>query len=383
MRRALFTPDHEEFRSLVRSYLARSVLPVYNEWESAGAVPRRLFRDLGELGVMGVNIPIAYGGAGCADYRYNVVLQEETGRANVVLGALRTHLDVVLPYFLTVANAEQQGRWLPGIATGEIYTAIAMTEPGAGSDLAGIRTTAVRRGDGYVLNGSKTFISGGEHADLVVVVARTSAPTPEDRRGGLSLFVVEAGSSGFVKGPRLAKLGLRTQDTTELFFDELHVPAANLLGEPGTAFRHLTGNLAQERIAIAVGSVAQARAALALTVDHTTGRTAFGTTVSAFQNTKFVLAGVSTEIEAAQAMLDLAVSELLEGRLSGADAARVKLFCTEMQARSLDSCLQLFGGYGYMLESPIARLYADARATRIYAGTSEIMRTIIAKSLGL
>jgi len=383
LRRVLFSPDHEEFRSLVRSYLTRSILPVYDEWERVGVVPRQLFRELGELGVMGINIPVEYGGAGCADYRYNVVLQEETGRANVVLGALRTHLDVVLPYFLTVANAEQRQRWLPGIAEGVLYTAIAMTEPGAGSDLAGIRTTAVAEGDVYVLSGSKTFISGGEHADLVIVVARTSPPDPVDRRAGLSLFVVEAGMPGFEKGPRLAKLGLRTQDTTELFFDEVRVPAANLLGEPGRAFEYLTGNLAQERLAIAVGSVAQARSALALTIDHTSGRSAFGTTLSAFQNTKFVLAGVSTEIEAAQAMLDLAVSELLEGRLSGPDAARVKLFCTEMQARSLDSCLQLFGGYGYMLETPIARLFADARATRIYAGTSEIMRSIIAKSMGL
>ncbi|MFF0041392.1 acyl-CoA dehydrogenase family protein [Streptomyces mirabilis] len=382
MRRELFTADHEAFRQLVREFVAKEVVPHYTEWEHAGRLPRELFEKLGSLGVLGMSIPEAYGGAGLDDYRYNVVLQEEAARALVTLGTVRTQLDVVLPYFLAYADEDQRERWFPGLAAGRLLTAVAMTEPGTGSDLAGIRTTAVRDGDAYVLNGAKTFITGGLLADLVIVVARTSTD-PDDRRAGLTLLVVEDGMPGFTRGRVLDKMGIKVQDTVELSFDEVRVPVANRLGEEGAAFGHLGHNLPQERMTVAVGSVAQARAALETTLAYVKEREVFGTPVASFQNTKFELAAVAAEIEAAQTMLDRAVRELVDGELSGADAAKVKLFCTEMQARAVDRCLQLFGGYGYILEYPIARLYADARITRIYAGTSEVMKVIIAKSLGL
>ncbi|MGC9542107.1 acyl-CoA dehydrogenase family protein [Streptomyces sp. UG1] len=382
MRRDVFTADHETFRELVRDVVAKEVVPHYAEWEKAGRLPRPFFARLGSLGLLGTAIPERYGGGGQPDYRYNVVLQEEAARALVTLGTVRTQLDVVLPYFLTYANDEQRERWFPGLASGKLLTAIAMTEPGTGSDLAGIRTTAVRDGDSYVLSGAKTFITGGLLADLVIVVARTSTD-PDDRRAGLTLLVVEDGMPGFTRGRVLDKMGIKVQDTVELAFDGVRVPVANRLGEEGRAFEYLGHNLPQERMTVAVGSVAQARAALDTTIAYVKDRKVFGSPVASFQNTKFELAAVAAEVEAAQAMLDRAVLELVEGRLSGADAAKVKLFCTEMQARAVDRCLQLFGGYGYMTEYPIARLYADARITRIYAGTSEVMKVIIAKSLGL
>jgi acyl-CoA dehydrogenase len=340
-----------------------------------------VFRRLGELGVMGMNMPAEHGG-GDQDYLFNVVLQEETAHAGVTVGSLRTHLDVVLPYFRRYADADQQARWFPGIARGELMTAIAMTEPDTGSDLAAVRTTASRDGDRYVLNGSKTYITGGALADLVIVLARTSTD-PTDRRRGLTLLVVEDGTAGFEKGRKLEKIGLRAQDTVELFFRDVVVPVANRLGEQDVAFGYLGSNLPQERLAIAVGAVAQSRAALDLTVDHVRNRSIFGRALADFQNTKFELAAVSAEVEAGQALLDAAVRELVAGELSSADAARVKLFCTEMQGRVVDRCLQLFGGFGYIAEAPIARLYADARVSRIYGGTSEVMKSIIGKSLGL
>ncbi|MBV9090964.1 MAG: acyl-CoA dehydrogenase family protein [Mycobacteriaceae bacterium] len=382
MRRDLFTDDHEAFRRLARDFVAKEVVGHYPEWERAGRMPREVFKQLGALGLLGMAIPEEYGGAGVPDYRYNVVLQEEAARALVTLSTVRTQLEVILPYFLHYANEEQRARWFPGLAAGTLLTAIAMTEPGTGSDLAGMRTTAVRDGDGYVLNGAKTFITGGIQADLVIVVART-ATDPENRRKGLSLLVVEDGMAGFSRGRELEKMGCRVQDTAELAFTDVRVPAANLLGEEGEAFGYLGHNLPQERLTVAVGSVAQARSALTETVGYVKSRRAFGAPVASFQNTKFELAAVSAEIEAAQAMLDRAVRDHVDGELSGADAARVKLFCTEMQARVVDRCLQLFGGYGYMMEYPIARLYTDARVARIYAGTSEVMKVIIAKSLGL
>ncbi|WP_328935638.1 MULTISPECIES: acyl-CoA dehydrogenase family protein [unclassified Streptomyces] len=382
MRRDVFTDDHEAFRGLARDFIATEVVPHYAEWEEDGRLPRALFEQLGSIGLLGTAVPEEYGGAGLADYRYNVVLQEEAARALVTLGTVRTQLDVVLPYFLAYADRGQRERWFPGLVSGKLLTAIAMTEPGTGSDLAGIRTTAVRDGDAYVLNGAKTFITGGLLAGLVIVVARTSTD-PDNRRAGLTLLVVEDGMPGFTRGRVLHKMGIKAQDTVELAFDDVRVPVANRLGEEGAAFGYLGHNLPQERMTVAVGSVAQARAALDMTIAYVKERKAFGKTVASFQNTKFELAAVAAEVEAAQAMLDRAVLELVAGVLSGPDAAKVKLFCTEMQARAVDRCLQLFGGYGYMLEYPIARLYADARITRIYAGTSEVMKVIIAKSLGL
>jgi acyl-CoA dehydrogenase len=382
LRRDLFTDDHEAFRQLARDFVEKEVVPHYPVWEKTGRMPRDVFKQMGALGMLGMAIPEEYGGAGVPDYRYNVVLQEEAARALVTLSTVRTQLEVILPYFLHYANGEQRRRWFPGLAAGTLLTAVAMTEPGTGSDLAGMRTTAVRDGDTYVLNGAKTFITGGMQADLVVVVARTSTD-PENRRRGLTLLVVEDGMPGFSRGRELEKMGCKVQDTAELAFSDVRVPLSNRLGEDGEAFGYLGHNLPQERLTVAVGSVAQARSALTATIKYVKNRKAFGTPVASFQNTKFELAAVSAEIEAAQAMLDRAVRDHVDGELSGADAARVKLFCTEMQARVVDRCLQLFGGYGYMMEYPIARLYTDARVARIYAGTSEVMKVIIAKSLGL
>ena len=382
MRRTLFDADHEDFRQLVRQVLEREVVPAYEQWRQDHIVPRDLFRTLGRVGIMGFAVPEEFGGGGRRDYRYNVVIQEETARAVVTLGGLRTHLDIVLPYFLEFSDDDQRRRWFPGLASGDLYTAIAMSEPGVGSDLAGISTTATRDGDTYVVNGAKTFITGGELADLVVVVARTDRD-PTDRRAGLTLLVVEKGMPGFSVGRRLEKIGLSTQDTVELAFDSVRVPAANRLGAEGTGFAALTHNLAQERLAIAVGAVGQARTAVEQTVRYVRDRMVFGKSLAQFQNTKFELAAVATEVEAGQALLDRAVSAHLDGALTTADAAMAKLFCTEMQGRVVDRCLQLHGGYGYVTEYPIARMYADARVSRIYGGTSEVLKTIISKSLGL
>lgn len=382
MRRDLFTSDHEAFRELVREFVEKQIVPDYPDWEKAGQMPREIFAAMGDLGMLGIALPEEHGGAGIRDYRYNVILQEEAARALVTLGTVRTQLDVILPYFLEYADPAQRDRWFPGLATGRLLTAVAMTEPGTGSDLAGIRTTAVRDGDHYILNGAKTFITGGLLADLVIVVARTGTD-PDNRRAGLTLLVVENGMPGFERGRMLEKMGCKVQDTMELSFTDVRVPVANRLGDEGAAFGYLGHNLPQERLTVAVGSVAQARAAITATVDYTKQRKAFGTPVSSFQNTKFELAAMSAEVEAAQTMIDRAVLDLVDGVLSAPDAARVKLFCTEMQARVVDRCLQLFGGYGYMMEYPIARLYTDARVARIYAGTSEVMKMIIARDLGV
>ena len=382
MRRDIYTEDHEAFRGLAREFIEKEIAPHYAEWEKAGQMPREIFEKLGALGILGVAIPSAYGGAGLRDYRYNAVLQEEAARALVTLSTVRTQLDVILPYFLEYADEQQRERWFPRLASGALLTAIAMTEPGTGSDLAGMRTSAVRDGDDYLLSGAKTFITGGLLADLVIVVARTSTD-PDNRRAGLTLLVVEDGMPGFERGRVLDKMGCKVQDTVELSFDQVRVPAANRLGAEGAAFGYLGNNLSQERMTVAVGSVAQARAAITATIDYVKERKAFGKPVSSFQNTKFELAAMSAELEAAQTMVDRAVLDLVAGELSGPDAARVKLFTTEMQGRVVDRCLQLFGGYGYMTEYPITRLYTDARVARIYAGTSEVMKVIIAKSLGL
>ncbi|WP_370615306.1 acyl-CoA dehydrogenase family protein [Mumia qirimensis] len=381
MRRTLYDQEHEDFRLMVRKFLQDEVVPVYADWEDEGLVPRSFFERLGELGVMGLTIPEQYGGAGEASYRFGAVLSEEVSAALVATGPLRCHLDVVLPYFLAYANDEQRQRWFPGLAAGHLLTAVAMTEPGAGSDLSAIRTRARRDGDAYVLDGAKTFITGGMLADLTIVVARTS--DEENPRQGLSLLVVESGMDGFTRSGPMKKLGMHVQDTAELFFDGVRVPVTNLLGEEGRAFEHLGNNLPKERLGIAVTAVANAKAAVELAKAYVQDRRAFGKRIAEFQNTRFELASVTTELDAAQLMVDHGVAELDEGRLSPVDAAKIKLFATEVQGRAIDRCLQLFGGYGYMAEYPISRLYADARVTRIYGGTSEVMRTIIAKSLGI
>lgn len=382
MFRDVYTADHDAFRETVRQFIGKEIVPHIPEWETAGVVPRELYRKTAELGINGLQIAEEYGGGGVEGFRFNAVVLEETGYAAATVGGLQVHLNTVLPYFLEYASDEQKARWFPGFANGDLVTAIAMTEPGTGSDLAGMSTTAVRDGDNYVLNGAKTLITGGINADLVIVAARTGKSS-DNRRKGLSLLVVEADMAGFLRGRNLDKMGLKAQDTAELMFDNVRVPAANLLGVEGDAFTMLTANLPQERLTVAIAAQATATAALNLAIDYVKDRKVFGQRVADFQNTKFVLADCATDLEAAQALADRALVALDDGRLSVADAAKVKLFCTENQARIIDKCLQLHGGYGYMSEYPIARLYTDARVSRIFGGTSEVMRSIISKSLNL
>jgi len=382
MRGRADSDEQQAFRRSVRAFLTERVVPHVAEWEAAKCVPKSLYAEFGHLGVMGIRIPQEFGGSGETSFSYNVILGEEVMRTGAVSGALQLHLNVVLPYFLELATPEQKARWFPDFVSGESVTAIAMTEPGTGSDLAGISASAVLEGDSYVLNGAKTFITGGMNADLVVVVARTSR-SETDRRAGLTLLVVEEGMEGFSRGRNLDKLGLKSQDTTELFFDDVRVPVANRLGAEGNGFAYLTANLPAERMSIAISAQASSERAIELTLDYTRERKAFGTPIASFQNTKFVLAGLSAKVEAGRHLVDRAIEELDARTLTVADAARVKLFTTEVQAEVMDACLQLHGGYGYMLEYPISRMYADARVSRIYGGSSEIMKVIIAKDLGL
>ncbi|MDW3216784.1 MAG: acyl-CoA dehydrogenase family protein [Ilumatobacteraceae bacterium] len=380
--RDLFDDEHDAFRASFAGFVANEVTPNYLQWEDDGIAPRELYARAGEYGFVGMAIPEEFGGGGSTDFRFNQVIAEEFAAAGIGgagLG-LTLHNDITTPYFLEVCNDEQRERWLPGIASGELITAIAMTEPGTGSDLAGVTTTALRDGDEYVLNGSKTFITNGINADLVIVVAKTD---PSERHAGMSLLVVERDMPGFERGRNLDKIGMHSQDTAELFFTDVRVPVANLLGEEGKGFNYLTANLAQERLSIAVTGVATARAALGWTVDYVNDRVAFGKPIGSFQNTKFVLAEIKTEVDVAQAYVDQCVMRLNAGTLSASDAAQAKLFCSELQNRAVDRCLQLFGGYGFMTEYPIARAYVDSRVTSIYGGTSEVMKTIVAKSLGL
>jgi alkylation response protein AidB-like acyl-CoA dehydrogenase len=380
--RTLFEEEHDAFRESFAAWVANEVTPYYMEWEREGLTPREMFSSAGKYGFVGIAIPEEYGGGGSRDFRFNQVIAEEFAAAGIGgsgLG-LTLHNDVCTPYFLEYCNEEQRDRWFPGIASGELITAVAMTEPGTGSDLASIATTAARDGDEYVLNGSKTFITNGINSDLVVVAAKTD---PSQRHTGMSLLVVERGMAGFERGRNLEKVGLHSQDTAELFFNDVRVPVTNRLGEQGQGFRYLSHNLAQERMSIAITGVSMARAALGWTLDYVKERTAFGASIGSFQNTKFVLAEVKTEVDVAQAYIDQCVLALNAGTLDASEAAEAKLFATELQTRVIDRCVQLFGGYGYMIEYPIARAYIDARVTTIYGGTSEIMKTIIAKSIGL
>src|SRR5271169_5387158 len=385
MRRTLFDDVHEDFRASFRTFLEREVLGEegrYGEWERAGIVPREVFALAGRGGFLGMAVPERYGGASAEDFRLNLVIGEETQRAGVGgfgLG-ITLHNDICLPYFLTYCTEEQRERWLPGIVSGELITALAMTEPGIGSDLAAMSTTAIRDGEHYVLNGSKTFITNGINADLVIVAAKTD---PRERHRGISLLVAERGMDGFERGRKLPKLGQHAQDTAELSFEDVRVPAENLLGQEGEGFIHLVSNLPQERLSIAASAVAAAEAALDWTLTYVRERQAFGQPIGSFQNSRFTLAQLHSEVQVARIYLDRCVEALDAGELSPEDAAGAKWWCTELQGRVVDACLQLHGGYGYMLEYPIARAYADARVTRIYGGANEIMKEIIGRSLGL
>ncbi|MFY9809293.1 MAG: acyl-CoA dehydrogenase family protein [Pseudonocardiaceae bacterium] len=382
MRRRLYEPEHEAFRESVRTFLAKEITPQLAAWDAEGIVPRELFTTAGAAGFLGMAIPAEFGGGGVADFRFNAALDEEimrVGAAGAGLG-LSLHNDICLPYFLDLATAEQQQRWLPGIASGKLITAIAMTEPGIGSDLAGMATTAVRKADHYLVNGSKTFITNGINADLVITAVKTD---PRQRHQGMSLLVLERGMAGFERGRKLVKLGQHAQDTAELFFRDVQVPVENLLGTQGSGFAHLVDRLPQERLSMAVAGVAAAQAAMELTLAYVKERKAFGQPIGSFQNTRFRLAEMATEIDIAQAFTDRCIEALNAGELTVADAAKAKWWCTELQGRVVDGCLQLHGGYGYMLEYPIARAFADARVTRIYGGTTEIMKEVIGRSLGL
>ncbi|MDQ6525904.1 acyl-CoA dehydrogenase family protein [Nocardioides sp. LHD-245] len=383
MRRTVFDEDHESFRQTIRSFIEAEVVPHYQEWFEQGIVPRDFYLKLGELGTFGIEVPEEYGGAGIESFKFAAVQYEEMSRAGVSFGGSSTHVALCLPYILKLATEEQKKRWLPGFVTGETMFAIAMTEPGTGSDLAGMTTTAKRDGDGYVLNGAKTFITGGVHADRVIVCARTSPPLENNRRFGISLFVVDTTSDGYTVGRKLDKIGLRTSDTAELSFSDVRVPAEDLLGEENEGFGYLGQNLPQERLGIAFGAYAQAAAAVRFTTQYVEERKVFGQPVAHFQNTKFELAACQAEVDAAQAVADRALEAHDLGQLTAVEAASAKLFCTEVASRVIDRCLQLHGGYGYMNEYPIARLYADNRVNRIYGGTSEVMKLIIAKSMGL
>ncbi|MGQ0434273.1 MAG: acyl-CoA dehydrogenase family protein [Microthrixaceae bacterium] len=382
MQRTLFEPEHEMFRASVRAFIAKEVAPFHDAWERAGIVDRSMFTKAGAQGFLGMAVSEEHGGGGVTDFRYNLVIAEEIQRAGVNAAGLgwTLHNDICLPYFLTLTNDEQKARWLPGICSGELITAIAMTEPGIGSDLASMTTSALLDGDHYIVNGSKTFITNGINADLVITAVKTD---PKERHAGMSLLVLERGMDGFDRGRNLDKIGMHAQDTAELFFTEVHVPVANRLGEEGSGFRSLVTKLPQERLSIAATGVAAAATALDLTLGYVKERTAFGTPVGSFQNSRFRLAEMATEIEIAQTFIDRCVLGLNAGTLTAEEAAMAKWWCTELQKRVMDTCLQLHGGYGYMTEYPIARAYADARITTIYVGTTEIMKEIIGKSLGV
>ena len=381
MQRKHYDEDQVAFADAVRTFIGKQLQPHYLEWEAAGLAPRELFAEAGASGFLGMAIPEQYGGGGAADFRFNQVLGEELALAGIGgagLG-LTLHNDICLPYFLRYCTEEQRQRWLPGIASGELITAVAMTEPGAGSDLAGIRTSARLDGTDLIVNGAKTFITNGINADLVITAVRTG---PE-RHKGLSLVVVERGMPGFERGRNLDKLGLHSQDTAELFFTDVRVPPENVLGELGTGFYSLVANLPQERMSLAISGLASARAALNWTIDYVRQRKAFGNPIGALQNTRFVLAEIDTEIDVTQAYVDRCVLALNADELTPEDAAKAKWWATELQGRVIDRCLQLHGGYGYMQEYPIGRAYADARVTRIYGGATEVMKEIIGRSLKL
>ena len=379
MQRDIFEAEHDAFRDTVRTFLAREAIPHHEQWEADGQVDRAVWKAAGAAGLLGTDVPEEYGGGGVPDFRYNAVVTEEICRAGTTGLGFSLQNDVTAPYLLRLATEEQKRRWLPGFCSGEIITAIAMTEPGTGSDLQGIKTTAKRNADGdWVLNGAKTFITNGILADLVIVVAKTD---PDAGSRGFSLLVVERGMAGFERGRRLKKVGLKAQDTAELSFTDVHVPAANLLGEEGRGFGYLMQNLAQERLSIAVGAIAGASRALELTVDYTKDRTAFGSPVSAFQNTRFELAEMDTEVTVTQVFVDRCIRGHVEHELAAPDAAKAKWWATDVQNRVVDRCVQLHGGYGYMLEYPIAKAFVDSRVQSIYGGTNEIMKEIIGRSL--
>jgi len=378
LKREIFTPEHDAFRETVRTFAEKEIVPHHERWEGQGVVDREVWLAAGRQGLLGFAMPEEYGGGGTDDRRYNAVLAEELAKVGATGPAFPLHNDIVGPYLLSLATPEQKQRWLPGYCAGEIITAIAMTEPGAGSDLQGIRATATPApdGDGWILNGQKTFISNGILSDLVIVVARTD---PDAGHRGISLLVVERGMAGFERGRNLEKIGQKAQDTAELFFSDVHVPAANLLGQEGAGFLHLMQNLPSERLSIAVAAMGAAEVVFDLTVEYCRQREAFGRPIGRFQHNRFAIAEMATEIQLGRTFVDRC---LVEPGLDAPTAAMAKWWCTELQKRVVDQCLQLHGGYGYMTEYPVAKAYLDSRIQTIYGGTTEIMKELIGRSLG-
>ena len=380
MQRDLYNEDHEAFRATVRGFIERHITPHYEEWEKAGIVDRGVWLEAGKHGLLGTDVEEKYGGGGISDFRYNSIVRTEIVKAQANGVGFGTHNDVIGPYLIRLGTDEQKQRWFPGFCSGEVITAIAMSEPAAGSDLQGMQTTAVRDGDDWILNGQKTFITNGINADLAVVAAKTS---PEKGSKGITLFGVERGMPGFERGRNLDKIGLKAQDTAELFFSDVRVPANNVIGNLDGGFIHLMENLPQERLAIAVAALAASERAFDDTLAYCKERTAFGKPIGNFQHSRFVLAELATEIEIARTFIDKAILELNADRLSVTDAAMAKWWTTELQKRVVDAGVQLHGGYGYMMEYPIARAYLDARVQTIFGGTTEIMKEIIGRSLGV
>ena len=378
--RTLFNADHEGFRDSFRRFVEKEITPFHEGWEEQGYVDRDVWRKAGENGFLCMTMPEEYGGAG-ADKLYSVAQMEEIARAGVSGIGFGLHSEIVAPYILHYGTEAQKKKYLPLLATGEMVGAIAMSEPAAGSDLQGVKTTAIRQADGsYLLNGSKTFITNGWHADLVIVVAKTD---PAAGAKGTSLLLVEQGMPGFSKGKRLKKLGMKAQDTSELFFDNVKVPAENLLGGEGKGFICLMEQLPWERLQIAIGAVASAQAAIDWTVDYVKERKVFGQAVASYQNTRYTLAELQTEVQVARVFVDKCCELVNIDKLDTATASMAKYWCSDLQCKVMDECVQLHGGYGYMWEYPITRAYADARVQRIYGGTNEIMKEVISRSMGL
>lgn len=380
--RELFDEEHLAFRDMVRSFLDRHVAGNIEKWERDGEIPRDILNKAGEQGLFGLASDEKYGGGGAEDFRFRLAAIEEFARvgATSLAATIATHSDIVLPYIEHLATDEQKERWMPQLVSGEWISAIAMTEPGAGSDLRGIKTTAVKDGDDWVLNGTKIFISNGISSHLIVVATRTNDPA-HPKGGGITLFVVEEGMPGFSRGRRLEKIGMHAQDTAELVFEKVRVPSTNVLGELHLGLNQLMSHLPLERLSIAVQACAGARAAISWTLDYVKEREAFGQPIANFQNTQFVIAELVTQLEVMQAYVDAAVLKLNEGKLSAVDAAKAKWYTTEAHKKIVDSALQLFGGYGYMTEYPIARAFADTRVTTIYGGTTEIMKWLVARDV--
>ena len=376
----VYTPEHEDFRKTARTFYEREVVPFHDQWEKDGIVPRELWLKAGEAGLLCFDVPEDYDGPGVDDFRYNVILSEEQTRAGASGPGFSVHTDIIVPYLTGIGSEEQKRRWLPGCVSGETITAIAMTEPGAGSDLQGVRTTAVDKGDHYLLNGAKTFISNGINADLVIVVARTD---PEAGHKGISLLVVERGMDGFERGRNLDKIGLHAQDTAELSFADVVVPKENLLGEEGKGFVYLMMNLPQERLIIAAQAVAACEGIFEMCLDYAKTREAFGKPIGKFQHNRFLIAEMATETRVARAFIDECLRKHLDGKLEAVDAAMAKWWATELQNKLANQGVQLHGGYGYMMEFPIAKAYLDSRISTIYGGTTEIQKEIIGRSLGI